>query len=65
MEVLKETKNRATIQSCDSTPGHESGEKYGLKDYKKFYWELRRNSLYFLGKEKKSYNKYVRGLIEN
>ena len=40
-------------------------EKYGLKDYKKFYWELRRNSLYFLGKEKKSYNKYVRGLIEN
>ena len=40
-------------------------EKYGLKDYKKFYWEVRRNSLYFLGKEKKSYNKYVRGLIED
>lgn len=40
-------------------------DKYGLKDYKKFYWELRRNSLYFLGKEKKSYNKYVRELIED
>lgn len=39
-------------------------EKYGLNNYNKFYWEFRRNSLYFLGKEKKSYNKYVRELIE-
>lgn len=40
-------------------------EKYGLDDYKKFYWELRRNSLYFLEKGKKSYNKYVKELLED
>lgn len=39
--------------------------KYGLNDYDKFYWELRRNSLYFLEKGKKSYNKYVRLMIES
>ena len=39
-------------------------DRYKLKDYQKFYWELRRNSLYFLGKERKSYNKFVRELIE-
>ena len=40
-------------------------ERYGLDDYKKFYWELRRNSFYFLEKGKKSYNKYVRTLLED
>ena len=40
-------------------------DRYGLDNYKKFYWELRRNSLYFLNKEKKSYNKYVRALVED
>lgn len=40
-------------------------ERYGLDNYKKFYWELRRNSLYFLERTKKSYNKYVRALIED
>lgn len=40
-------------------------ERYGLDNYKKFYWELRRNSLYFLEKAKKSYNKYVRALLED
>lgn len=40
-------------------------ERYGLDNYKKFYWEFRRNSLYFLEKDKKSYNKYVRTLIEH
>ena len=39
-------------------------ERYGLDNYKKFYWELRRNSLYFLEKDKKSYNKYVRALLD-
>ena len=40
-------------------------ERYDLDNFKKFYWELRRNSLYFLEKGKKSYNKYVRALFEN
>lgn len=40
-------------------------EKYHLDNYTKFYWNLRRNSLYCLGNEKKSYNKYVRSLIES
>lgn len=40
-------------------------EKYHLNNYNKFYWNLRRNSLYCLGDEKKSYNKYVRSLIES
>ena len=40
-------------------------ERYGLDNYKKFYWELRRNSLYFLEKDKKSYNKYVRALLDD
>lgn len=40
-------------------------ERYGLDNYKKFYWELRRNSFYFLEKGKKSYNKYVRTLLED
>lgn len=40
-------------------------DEYGLDDYKKFYWQLRRNSMYFISKEKKSYNKYVRSLIED
>lgn len=38
-------------------------KKYGLNNYKKFYWELRRNSLYFIDDAKKSYNKYVQKLI--
>lgn len=40
-------------------------KKYKIKNYTNFYWNLRRNSLYFLGKEKKSYNRYVRSLIES
>ena len=40
-------------------------DKYALNDYKKFYWGLRRNSFYFLEKGKKSYNKYVRALLED
>lgn len=40
-------------------------ERYDLGNYKKFYWELRRNSLYFLEKGKKSFNKYVRALLED
>lgn len=39
-------------------------EKYQLNDYEEFKSELKRNSLYFLGKERKSYNKFVRNLIE-
>lgn len=39
-------------------------EKYHLNNYQKFYWNLRRNSLYCLGDKKKSYNKYVRQLLE-
>ena len=40
-------------------------ERYGIDNYQKFYWELRRNSLFFLEKQKKSYNKYVRNLLED
>lgn len=40
-------------------------EKYELDDYQKFYFNLKRNSLYFLENKKKSYNKYVRSLIES
>ena len=40
-------------------------EKYKMNNYQSFYWELRRNSLFFLAKEKKSFNKYVRTLIED
>ena len=40
-------------------------DKYKLNNYQKFYWNLRRNSLYCLGDEKKSYNKYVRSLLES
>ena len=36
-----------------------------MNNYQSFYWELRRNSLFFLAKEKKSFNKYVRSLIED
>ena len=36
-----------------------------MDNYKKFYWELKRNSLYFLEKDKKSYNKYVRALLDD
>ena len=40
-------------------------EKYHLDNYQKFYLGLRKNSLYCLSNEKKSYNKYVRSLIES
>ena len=40
-------------------------DKYKMNNYQSFYWELRRNSLFFLAKEKKSFNKYVRTLIED
>lgn len=40
-------------------------EKYNMNKYDSFYWELRRNSLFFLEKDKKSFNKYVRALIED
>ena len=43
---------------------HYYKEKYKMDKYQSFYWELRRNSLFFLAKEKKSFNKYVRSLIE-
>ncbi len=36
-----------------------------MDKYQSFYWELRRSSLFFLAKEKKSFNKYVRTLIED
>lgn len=39
-------------------------EKFGLKQYKDFYCGLRRNSLYCLGNDKKSYNRSVRNMIE-
>ena len=39
--------------------------KYKMDKYQSFYWELRRNSLFFLAKEKKSFNKYVRTLIKD
>ena len=44
---------------------HYYKNKYKIDDYKSFYWELRRNSLFFLVKEKKSFNKHVRTLIED
>ena len=44
---------------------HYYKEKYKMDKYQSFYWELRRNSLFFLAKEKKSFNKYVRTLIED
>lgn len=40
-------------------------DKYKMNNYQSFYWELRRNSLFFLAKEKKSFNKHVRTLIED
>ena len=40
-------------------------QRYDLDNYKKFYWELKHNSLYFLEKGKKSFNKYVRALLED
>lgn len=40
-------------------------EKYHLENYERFLWSLKRNSLYYLSNEKKSYNKYVRSLIES
>lgn len=40
-------------------------EKYKMNNYQSFYWKLRRNSLFFLAKEKRSFNKYVRTLIED
>ncbi len=40
-------------------------EKYNIDKYERFYWELRRNSLFFLEKDKKSFNKYARALIED
>jgi len=40
-------------------------DKYKMNNYQSFYWKLRKNSLFFLAKEKKSFNKYVRTLIEN
>lgn len=40
-------------------------DKYNLTSYDKFCRELTRNSLYFLSKEKKSYNKLARKLIED
>lgn len=44
---------------------HYYKDKYKMDKYQSFYWELRRNSLFFLAKEKKSFNKYVRALIED
>ena len=38
-------------------------DKYKLKKEKDFYWDMRNNSLYFLSKEKKSYNKFVKALF--
>ena len=40
-------------------------EKYNLDDYEKFYLNMRRNSLYCLTNGRKSYNKYVKGLIQS
>lgn len=40
-------------------------EKYNMNKYESFYWELKRNSLFFLEKDKKSFNKHVRALIED
>lgn len=40
-------------------------DKYNLTSYDKFYKELTKNSLYFLTKERKSYNKLARKLIED
>ena len=40
-------------------------EKYNMNKYESFYWELRHNSLFFLEKDRKSFNKYVRALIED
>jgi hypothetical protein len=39
-------------------------EKYKLDDYSYFNSELKRNSLFFLENERKSYNKYVRNAIQ-
>lgn len=44
---------------------HYYRDKYQMDDYQGFYMELRKNSLFFLAKEKKSFNKHVRALIEN
>ena len=44
---------------------HYYKEKYNMDKYQSFYWELRKNSLFFLANEKKSFNKYVRTLIED
>lgn len=40
-------------------------DKYKMNNYQSFYSELRINSLFFLAKEKKSFSKYVRALIED
>ena len=40
-------------------------DKYHLNNYTDFYLNFKRNSLYFLENKKKSYNKYVRTLIES
>lgn len=40
-------------------------DKYHLNNYTDFYLNFKKNSLYFLENKKKSYNKYVRTLIES
>lgn len=40
-------------------------DKYHLTNYKKFYWDIRRNSLYALSDGKKSYNHLVKNLLES
>lgn len=57
----------ASVQEEDVKDIYENyyKEKYKMPKYENFYYEIRKNSLFFLGKEKKSYNKYVRELIED
>ena len=40
-------------------------DKYKMDDYDSFHAELTKNSLFFLSKERKSFNKHVRTLIES
>ena len=63
-EKLGVTEKSASEEDIQKLYNEFYKERYNLKDYQKFYLELKRNSLYFLSKEKKSYNKYVRELIE-
>ena len=62
---VSETELEQLADDADAVVKAYFKEKYELDDYQKFYFNLKRNSLYFLENNKKSYNKYVRSLIES